>query len=245
MLTPQQIAMYYHLHHTQASEDLPLWLDLAKDLDGPILELGCGSGRVLLALAEAGHRVVGIDHDPTMLAVLRDLLVEKPHLEVTVVEADFSMGLPEGKFPLIIMPCNTLSTLDASTRAATLAAVRRALEPGGLFVAALPNPELLNDLEDSSEPEFELAIELEDGQTLAVSSGWQRETNPEGDWLRFDWVYDVMNDQGQIERGVMSTRHDLSLSREELIREFQQAGLEVEVQMDADQAGMVILGRLA
>jgi hypothetical protein len=143
------------------------------------------------------------------------------------------------------MPCNTLSTLNASTRAATLAAVRRALEPGGLFVAALPNPELLNDLEDSSEPEFELAIELEDGQTLAVSSGWQRETNPEGDWLRFDWVYDVMNDQGQIERGVMSTRHDLSLSREELIREFQQAGLEVEVQMDADQAGMVILGRLA
>jgi hypothetical protein len=114
-----------------------------------------------------------------------------------------------------------------------------------LFVAALPNPELLNDLEDSSEPEFELAIELEDGQTLAVSSGWQREINPEGDWLRFDWVYDVMDDQGQIERGVMSTRHDLSLSREELIREFQQAGLEVEVQMDADQAGMVILGRLA
>src|SRR5215218_1979794 len=54
--------------------DLPLYLELAAVQGGRVLELACGSGRVLVPLAQAGHRVVGLDASPHMLGRARDKL---------------------------------------------------------------------------------------------------------------------------------------------------------------------------
>ena len=56
-----------HAHHNRHLEDLPFWLDLAGETGDPLLELGCGTGRLLVPLGQAGHRVIGVDHDPAML----------------------------------------------------------------------------------------------------------------------------------------------------------------------------------
>src|SRR5207302_10604119 len=54
--------------------DLPLYLELAAAEGGRVLELACGTGRVLVPLAEAGNRVVGLDASPHMLALAREKL---------------------------------------------------------------------------------------------------------------------------------------------------------------------------
>jgi ubiquinone/menaquinone biosynthesis C-methylase UbiE len=43
----------YHIHHNAHTEDLPFWLKLAQQQGGPVLELGCGTGRVLIPLIQA------------------------------------------------------------------------------------------------------------------------------------------------------------------------------------------------
>ena len=48
----------YHAHHNRHLEDLPFWLDLAAQTGDPLLELGCGTGRVLIPLAQAGYRTL-------------------------------------------------------------------------------------------------------------------------------------------------------------------------------------------
>ena len=50
------------------SADLALWEELAAHAGGPILELGCGTGRVTLRLGRCGHRVTGLDRDAVLLA---------------------------------------------------------------------------------------------------------------------------------------------------------------------------------
>jgi len=66
--------LIYHQHHSEKIEDIPFWMELAKETGGPFLELGCGTGRVISHLAQLGHRVVGLDLDYEMLGFLKDNL---------------------------------------------------------------------------------------------------------------------------------------------------------------------------
>ena len=65
------IAEFYDLEHADFDADIDLYRQLAEVVGDPILELGCGSGRVLLPLAAAGYRVTGLDHSRSMLARAR------------------------------------------------------------------------------------------------------------------------------------------------------------------------------
>ena len=110
--------------------DLPLWRELAAREPGPILDLGAGVGRVALDLAAHGHDVVALDVGADLLAA-----IEHERVETVVGDAqDFDLGR---SFGLILAPMQTVQLLD--DRAAMLRAVRRHLEPGGLFAAALAN----------------------------------------------------------------------------------------------------------
>lgn len=120
--------------------DLEVWRTLADVAGGPVLDLGCGTGRVALDLAARGIEVTGIDTDPELIDTLRGRARER-NLEVEVAVADarsFELGRT---FGLVISPMQVVQLLGgAEGRAQMLAAVRRHLSPGGLFAAALANP---------------------------------------------------------------------------------------------------------
>jgi SAM-dependent methyltransferase len=115
------------------AEDLPLWRELAGA--GPVLDVGCGTGRVALDLAARGVPVVGLDRDPVLLEALR---ARADGLAVETVLADarkFALGR---RFPVVLAPMQTVQLLGGHEgRAGFLRCVRAHLEPGGLFALAL------------------------------------------------------------------------------------------------------------
>jgi SAM-dependent methyltransferase len=80
MPTYDLLSRFYDLENADFTEDLDFWVGLAKEANGPTLELGCGSGRVTQQIARAGCTVVGLDNSEPMLALARAKLARKPEL---------------------------------------------------------------------------------------------------------------------------------------------------------------------
>lgn len=119
---------------TLGRRDVPFWRRLAASADGPVLELGCGTGRVTLPLARTGAAMVGIDRSAQMLARARTRIRRgKLGDHARLVRGDIrSLPFPDASFPLVLAPYGILqSLLKEADLAKTLAAVTRVLEPGG------------------------------------------------------------------------------------------------------------------
>lgn len=115
--------------------DLPLWRELAEAEAGPVLELGCGTGRVALDLARRGHRVLGLDSDADLVGAM---LLRSAGLPVTGVIADARSFALDALFGLVLVPMQLLQLLSGDEeRLAGLAAVRAHLRPGALAAFAI------------------------------------------------------------------------------------------------------------
>jgi SAM-dependent methyltransferase len=112
--------------------DRAFYAELAREAGGPVLELGCGTGRVLLPIAREGIAAVGLDASAAMLDVLRS---KDPPPNLTLVQGtmtDFDLGA--GRFPLVFSAFRPFQHLcSIEEQLATLACVRRHLAPGGIF----------------------------------------------------------------------------------------------------------------
>jgi SAM-dependent methyltransferase len=194
----------YHAHHNRHLEDIPFWLALATQAGDPILELGCGTGRVIIPLARAGYRCVGLDHDLEMLRFLETNLDPSLHVQPHIVASDISHFMLQELFSLIIFPCNTFSTLTTEQRLSCLSCVRDHLEPRGMFVVSLPNPETWSQLPAQSDAEYEEEFILPGtGNPVQVSSCWQRKRRT----FAVTWIYDQLFPDGTVERVSMKAVH--------------------------------------
>jgi SAM-dependent methyltransferase len=117
------------------SADLALWEEMAKETEGPVLDLGCGTGRVALHLARRGHRVVGLDSDAALLAAFSERTDGLP-AEAEIGDArGFELG---DEFGLVFGPMQLVQLLaDAGERVDCLRCVKRHLRPGGVAAFAI------------------------------------------------------------------------------------------------------------
>ena len=214
--------LLYHTHHSLHAEDLSFWLWLAKQAKGPILELGCGSGRVLLTLAPTQTSIYGLDNDPHMLALLRKNTPPELVPTVHLLQADLTHFRVAQQFGLILLPCNTYSTLPHAARQAALACIRPHLCQGGKFAVSTPNPTLLKALPARSAAQVEevFAHPL-DGESVQVSSSWQRSSQ----YFTVTWRYDHLQPDGQFNRLSMQVKHHLT-AVSAYLDEIRQAGFE-------------------
>lgn len=214
----------YSAHHSRYTEDLPFWLGLAARQGEPILELGCGTGRVLIPLAQAGYLAVGLDNDLEMLRFLRLRLEACLQPQPLLFATEMSAFHLQRRFALILSPCNTWSTLDASQRRVTLQRIVEHLLPGGLLAFSVPAPDLLMSLPARSEAEIEEIYQHpQDGNPVQVSSGWRR---TKGHFI-VTWHYDHLLEDGRVERMVATVRHELT-PVQGYIDEICAAGMKVE-----------------
>ncbi len=105
-----------------------------------VLELGVGTGRLALPLADAGHDVTGIDASAEMVACLR---AKDLHGAVRAVEADVGAPStwPEEHFDLVVAVCNLLCNLtDTAEQAACIAGAADRLAPDGHLVVEAFEP---------------------------------------------------------------------------------------------------------
>lgn len=136
-------AIWHDVECGSYEADLPLWEELAERCGGPVLELGCGTGRVVLHLARRGHRVIGLDRDPDLLAALES---RGAGLPASVLEADARAFEAEDPVSLVLAPTHLLQLLSGpGERAECLRCIAASLRPGGLFAAviieAMPEPD--------------------------------------------------------------------------------------------------------
>jgi SAM-dependent methyltransferase len=132
----------YDLEHAGFADDVALYLNVAEAVGDPILELGCGTGRILLPLAEAGFRVTGLDRSAPMLQ-RAEAAATAAGVAVSLHEGDMTEAdrVPGGPFGLVLVPLNGLLHLTGpAAQRAALAAMRRALDPRGQLVLDLFNP---------------------------------------------------------------------------------------------------------
>jgi SAM-dependent methyltransferase len=217
------LPLLYHAHLNRHLEDLPFWLDLAAQMGDPVLELGCGTGRVLLPLAQAGHRVMGVDHNPAMLRFLQANIGLQNKPTPMLIIGDLSRFNLAAKFPLIILPCNTFSTLPKNKRLACLECVHKHLRSGGVFSLSIPNPELLKNLPVQSEAEVEDEFILpQTGNPVQVSSCWRRSEHT----FKVTWIYDQLVPDGRVERLTVNTTHQM-VPVETYLGEIRSAGMRV------------------
>lgn len=138
----------YDLEYADHVEDVVHYSKLAAQAQGPVLELGCGTGRLTLPIARAGARITAIDSAPTMLAGLHARLGDESldvQRRVSVRRGDFCALAEPAMYHLVLLPFNALHhCADHRAVLSLLDGVRRALAPGGRFAmdCYLPDPAL-------------------------------------------------------------------------------------------------------
>jgi SAM-dependent methyltransferase len=183
-----EAAIWHDVECGAYAADLRVWEALADRCGDPILELGAGTGRLAIHLARRGHRVIGLDLDPELIAAQRERAAGLP---VTPLLADArGFELPE-PVALALAPMQLLQMLaDRAERLACLDSVAAQLLPGGRFAAAMvegmPEPEegepLLPDVREVDGWVYSsLPLEAEVGPEHIVVHRLRQKVSPSGE----------------------------------------------------------------
>lgn len=116
------------------TDDVPFYVELAREAEGPIVELAVGNGRVAIPVArETGRKVIGIDRSPSMLAQARERIVAAG-VDVEIREEDMRDFELDEPAALIYCPFRALLHLPTwADRRRVFERVAAALKPGGRF----------------------------------------------------------------------------------------------------------------
>jgi len=202
-----QIARFYDIEHSGLKPDLLMYENFARRCGSPVLELGCGTGRVALHLARAGFEITGLDNSPVMLKIARQKLARAGLSEkARLLEADLADFALERRFALATLAVNTfMHFCSIADQLRVLTAARRHLEPGGLLVIDLPRATFLL-LAKEGEP-FTLNQTLTDpesGRTIFKMT--IVEPDPSAQTQRLTLAYDETDATGIVRRTSASFR---------------------------------------
>lgn len=141
----------YDLEHLGDSEDVEFYVSLVRRLQPrKVLELGCGTGRITLPLAEQGAQlafdVTGLDSQAEMLETAKKRLLEAPpkvRERLRLIQGDMRTWQSESAFDLIVIPCSSIShLLTLQDQLTVWNQCRRNLRPGGRFVVEITMPNM-------------------------------------------------------------------------------------------------------
>jgi SAM-dependent methyltransferase len=201
--------LYDHVPVYKARHDVDFYADEARSASGGILELGCGTGRVLIPIARLGKRITGIDSSPLMLAQCKTPLAAEPAAvrEMATVEAGDMRNLDLGRtFSLVTVPFRPFQHLiSVADQIAALRSVHRHLEPGGRLVFDVfnPNPRYFVDEHRADEHEDTPETPLPNGRAFR-RTGCVPAIYMTDQYSEVELIYYVRNADGTTERLVQA-----------------------------------------
>jgi SAM-dependent methyltransferase len=222
------VSTLVRVHHAEYTEDIPFWIKQTEGLD-PVLEIGCGFGRVTIPLAKAGRELVGIDLDQFSLDYFLSVLAELDddiRRRVSLIQSDIIDYQPEIQFGAVIIPCNTYPTFHPQDRIRLLNQIHGFLRNDGVLIISMPNPHQMDQIHinlleknEIESPDQEAAFNHpETGYPVQVSSLVRATTES----LIWDWIYDHLQPDGRVERSVVTVEHFL-VSLDEILSDLDQA----------------------
>jgi SAM-dependent methyltransferase len=194
-------SVYYDLLWADKQDDVPFYLAMAKETGGPVLELACGTGRVLLPLARTGFDVTGIDLSQAMLDKLQAKLDKEPRevqARVALKCADMRDYRFSQEFKLVFCAFNSfLHMMTTDDQLACLRSVREYLADDGRLVIHIFAPSYKR-LGSPDETETSVKPDPETGQDMVVTNISMR--HPENQTIDA-WEYvDRIGDDGSVKR---------------------------------------------
>ena len=200
----QVTADYYDLiYQGVAPDDVAFYLECAGSMPGPLLELGCGTGRITLELAKAGHRTVGLDLSTPMLAKLEAKLENEPDGLGKLIELrqgsmeEFQL---DEKFGLVIAPFRAFQhLLTTEAQRKCLACIKSHLKPEGSFVfnAFEPNLDYIYKVIQQG-PAWQLSNEASDGEGITVKRFYRNTYDMANQLINVNWKFEVYETEGKL-----------------------------------------------
>jgi SAM-dependent methyltransferase len=204
------IADYYDSSPMVAerTQDVLFYCQAARQYGDPVLELGCGTGRIALAIAQAGYRVVGLDISERMLErafAKRDLLPLAARERIRLVEGDMTRYSLGQKFRSVLIPFRPFQhLLETGEQMACLDCAKKHLAPGGTLIVDFfqTDPVRMHDPKFLKESLL-MQYDLRDGRHVALServAAYHRALQRND----VEMIFDVTHPGGRKERLVMA-----------------------------------------
>lgn len=191
----EMLAPFYDAIHAELVDDAALMLALATQAGGAILELGCGTGRLLEPLARGGFSVYGVDNSAAMLLFAEKRLA--PYAErVTLVKADIAtFAIPASDIALAIIGYNTFMHVRPPAATAALRRIVRHLRTGGKIVLDLLNPFAVAALPDDRAITYERTFTRPDSGERVVQSSCAT-VDAADQTYQVIWFFDTISHKG-------------------------------------------------
>jgi len=200
-----RFARLYDWEHDRYLADVDVQLAFAARFGGPVLELACGTGRLLAPLARAGFSVTGVDSSPAMLERARQRL-EAGGLQAQLVEQRMEALQLDGRFPTIILGLDSFGLLvTRDDQLGALRAARQHATHAGRLILDLAN----GNLRGASEPPEELVHDLtlpdpESGRP--ITKFILRRPKPAEQLDELTFFYDEQDERGYLKRSMVELR---------------------------------------
>lgn len=189
-------ASLYDAQYQDYTDDLPFWLALVERFGDPVLELGCGTARVLVPVLASGASALGLDRDLAMLEIAQSR-VPGPTQGGSLACMDMRLMGLHAQFALAIAPLNTLATVDDAGFIRILLQLGGLLAPHAALACELPNPSTA--LDPDHDPEDLLDSFMLQGGEIGVQVQARTPAAPPG-VQRVEWTYSILHPEGHVER---------------------------------------------
>lgn len=199
----ETVARYYDAETGHKTDDLILYSQLAEAYGGPIFEVGCGTGRVLLHLAQEGYTVHGIDTSEAMLDRLENKLRAFPHLADLVTYTHGSVLAYEGQanhYNMALLTYNAMMHFhDQDAQLMLLQRLHHLLTDDGLLVIDLPNAGETFVTQDTDALVLDRTfIDDDTGHMVMLQSVSYLDRTQH--LMQVQWIYDEITEDGIVKR---------------------------------------------
>lgn len=233
--------------------DTDFYLEYAKRYGrgggGPVLELGCGTGRITWALAKMGCDVVGLDLSPLMVSQAKDKMLTMPfhslrHIEF--LEGDMTCFNLMRQFPLVIVPGRTFQCLDTVEKQRDcLREVHGHMEPNARFILDLFDPRfntIADEELEEDEDNLPVVTHPKTGNLVKVDFV-ERVSDMFAQTFEDTYLYSEMTYSGTVLRKEEATLKMRWSTRQEMLYLFEMCGFEVDEEFSDFKKGAPTYGK--